>query len=199
MVAENRQWVIYAHILKEDGRMYIGQTNDIKSRWKPSAYKNCVKFYNAICFYGWDAFEHKILKSELTLEEANKLEEEYIKKYDTINSGFNLLSGGLNRLASEETKQKMSATRKGVPKSEQHKKAISNALKGKKKSADAIENNRKAQHRKPVLCIETNKYYDSLASMEKETGILAETVSRCCRGKQKTASGYHWKFVEDRG
>jgi len=42
------KWVIYVHILILDGRKYIGQTNDIKTRWKPSAYKTCTKFYKAI-------------------------------------------------------------------------------------------------------------------------------------------------------
>ncbi len=42
------KWVIYVHTLILDGRKYIGQTNDIKARWKPSAYKTCTKFYNAI-------------------------------------------------------------------------------------------------------------------------------------------------------
>lgn len=177
--------------------MYIGQTNNIKARWKPSAYKNCVKFYNAILYYGWENFSHIILENNLTFEEANIKEEYYIQKYNTIENGFNLLSGGLNRLASQETKEKMSKTRKGVKKSEAHKKAISAALKGKKKTKEAIENNRKAQHRKPVKCLETGEIYESLSDAERKTGILDETISRCCRGKQKTAGGYHWVFVKE--
>lgn len=163
--------------------MYIGQTNNIKARWKPGAYKNSVKFYNAILHYGWENFSHIILEENLSLEEANIKEEYYIKKYNTIENGFNLLSGGLNRLASQETKNKMSQTRKGIKKSEAHKKAISEALKGKKKTKEAIENNRKAQHRKPVKCIETGRTYESLSEAERQTGILGETISRCCRGK----------------
>ena len=107
-----QEWFVYAHILKADGRRYIGQTNNLNARWKPSAYKNCVKFYNAITLYGWDAFEHVVLEENLTLEQANEREEYYIALYDTIENGFNLLSGGMNRLASQETKNKMSQTRK---------------------------------------------------------------------------------------
>ena len=59
--------------------MYIGQTNNIKARWKPSAYKNCVKFYNAILYYGWENFSHIILENNLTFEEANIKEEYYIQ------------------------------------------------------------------------------------------------------------------------
>lgn len=194
---EQKEWVVYAHILKTDGRKYIGQTNNINARWKPSAYKNCSKFYNAIQYYGWDAFEHIILERNLTLDEANKQEEYYITLYNTVENGFNLLSGGLNHIASQETKDKMSRTRKGVPKSEAHKEAIANALKGKKKTPQAIRNNQLAQHRKVVKCIETNIIYESLAEAERQTGVLGETISRCCRGKQKTASGFHWEFIQE--
>ena len=189
------QWVVYAHTLKSDGRKYIGQTNDIHARWKPSAYKTCVKFYNAIQEYGWENFTHEILYDNLTLEEANQLEEQLIAQYDTINNGFNLDSGGLNQLHSQETKQKMSDTRKGVPKSEEHKKAISEALKKYQRTPEHNRNNQLAQHRKEVQCIETGIIYESLADAERKTGILGETISRNCRGKQKSASGYHWRFI----
>lgn len=189
------KWVVYVHTLILDGRKYIGQTNDIKARWKPSAYKTCVKFYNAIQTYGWENFTHKILYSDLTLEEANEIEERLIKEYDTVNNGFNLDSGGLNHLHSQDTKDKMSKTRKGVPKSEEHKKAISEALKRYERTSEHNRNNQLAQHRKEVQCIETGIIYESLADAERKTGILGETISRNCRGKQKSASGYHWRFI----
>ena len=189
-------WCIYKHTLP-DGRCYIGQTCDIMARWKPSAYKNCIKFYSAIQIYGWENFSHEVLIDNLTLEEANHLEEEYIKKYNSIENGFNLISGGENKLHSQETKDKMSKTRKGVPHSLEHCKAISKALTGLKKTPEAIRNNQLAQHRKPVECIETGEIYESLSDAERKTGILSETISRCCRGKQKTASGLHWRFINE--
>ena len=192
-----RSWCVYKHILKETGQIYIGQTNNIKNRWKPSAYKNCIKFYNAIQKYGWDNFEHEILANELTLEEANELETKFIIEYDSINNGFNLNTGGDNKLASQETKEKMSKIRKGIPKSEQHKQAISEALTGYKQTEEHKKHNRKAQHRKSVECIETGEKYDSLAEAERQTGILGETISRQIRGIQKTTQGLHWRFIND--
>lgn len=192
-----RTWCIYKHTLKETGQVYIGQTNNIKNRWKPSAYKGCTKFYDAIEKYGWDNFEHEILVDGLTLEEANKLETKFIIEYDSINNGFNLNTGGDNKLASDETKEKMSKTRKGVPKSEQHKQAISQALTGYKQIEEHKEHNRRTQHRKSVECIETGEKYDSLAEAERQTGILGETISRQIRGIQKTTQGLHWRFIDD--
>ena len=192
-----RSWCVYKHTLKETGQVYIGQTNNIKNRWKPSAYKNCIKFYNAIQKYGWDNFEHEILANELTLEEANELETKFIIEYDSINNGFNLNTDGDNKLASQETKEKMSKTRKGIPKSEQHKQAISEALTGYKQTEEHKKRNRKAQHRKSIECIETGEKYDSLAEAERQTGILGETISRQIRGIQKTTQGLHWRFIND--
>ncbi len=192
-----RTHCIYKHTLRQTGQVYIGQTNNIATRWKPSAYKNCTKFYNAIQHYGWNNFDHEILASNLTLAEANELETKYIIQYDSINKGFNLSTGGDAKLASQETKVKMSNTRKGVPKTEAHKQAISNALKGYKQTEEHKQNNRKAQHRKCVECVETGIKYDSLAEAERQTGILGETISRQIRGKQKSTQGLHWRFIDD--
>lgn len=194
---ELKKWCVYEHVLKEDGRKYIGQTCNLKGRWKVGSYDHCVKFYRALKKYGWDAFEHNILKDGLTLDEANYWEEYYIKTFNTIEQGFNLNYGGKNRLHSQETKDKMSKTRKGVSHSEQHCLAISKALKGKKKSAEAVRNNQLAQHRKEVECFETKVIYESLAAAERQTGVFRASISRCCRGKQKTAGGYHWRFLNE--
>lgn len=78
-----REWCIYKHTLIGTDLCYIGQTNDIKTRWKPSAYKTCTKFYNAINKYGWNNFKHEILKDNLTIDEANEWEEYYIKAYNS--------------------------------------------------------------------------------------------------------------------
>ncbi len=49
---------------------------------------------------------------------------------------------------------------------------------------------------KPVICIETNIMYSCLTEAEKLTGVNKLSISNCCRGKQKTAGGYHWKFYK---
>lgn len=52
--------------------------------------------YNAIKKYGWENIEHKILKTGLTLEEANYWERYYIQFFKTLdfNYGYNQNSGG---------------------------------------------------------------------------------------------------------
>ena len=45
-------------------------------------------------------------------------------------------------------------------------------------------------------CIETNVTYHSTREAQRQTGICQQSIARCCRGKYKTAGGYHWEFVE---
>lgn len=101
-------YVIYCFINKMNNKKYIGQSKNIVKRCSPSNYKGCTKFYSAIQKYGWDNFYQIILEANLSLEEANKKEEYYIKKYSTIETGYNLKSGGLNHTYSQESKDKMS-------------------------------------------------------------------------------------------
>lgn len=96
------KYVVYMHRCIINNKIYIGMTNDIERRWrcKGIEYKpkieNSRPFWNAICKYGWDNFEHIILEKNLSRERAQDLEKEYIKKYKTQNNqnGYNIAEGG---------------------------------------------------------------------------------------------------------
>ena len=47
---------------------------------------------------------------------------------------------------------------------------------------------------KKVRCVENSKIYESIAQIERETGIK---VTSCLRGRTKTAGGYHWEYVDE--
>lgn len=89
-------YCVYVHINKSDSnKCYVGISKDPKKRWSNgSGYKGQDKFYNAIQKYGWKNFKHIILLKNLSLEEAWAKEKEYIKKYDSINDGYNVHEGG---------------------------------------------------------------------------------------------------------
>lgn len=123
-------FTIYMHKNKINNKVYIGQTsqNPLK-RWdNGKGYVTSPKFYKAIQKYGWDNFEHIILYTNLTLDEANLKEQELISKYHSTedNFGYNITSGGKNFHHSEETKQKIG-------------KANSKSLKGKHWSEEQHE------------------------------------------------------------
>ena len=111
-----KEYKVYMHINKADGKRYIGITRQsLKRRWKNgNGYKRTPYFYKAIQKYGWDNFEHILLEDNLTLEEANKKEIALIKEYKTTNRkyGYNISLGGTNGKHSPETIEKLRKYRK---------------------------------------------------------------------------------------
>lgn len=63
--------------------------------------------------------------------------------------------------------------------------------------ATLIENASNKSNVKKILCVETNEIFSSLSEAERQTKICHENISKVCRGKRKTAGGYHWKYVEE--
>lgn len=135
---------IYVHINKINGKIYIGQTGqeNVKDRWDSGwGYKQCVAFNNAINKYGWNNFQHIVLIDRLTLEMANIIEEELIKKYKSTNSkyGYNIRPGGENSTLSEESKEKIRQKALGRKASEETKQKIAIANTGRSKTEQEIE------------------------------------------------------------
>ena len=94
-------YTIYKHTNKANGKVYIGQTKckDLTRRWAGGhGYRECRFFFSAIVRYGWLNFEHEILETGLTKDEADEKERYYIEKYRTRNPryGYNIRSGGAN-------------------------------------------------------------------------------------------------------
>lgn len=78
---DDRKYTVYCHRNKINGFEYIGMTGrDVKVRWSGRAirYINCKLFQEALALYGWDGFEHLVLFSGLTKEEAKNKETELI-------------------------------------------------------------------------------------------------------------------------
>lgn len=98
-----------------------------------------------------------------------------------------LRKANIGKTLSEETKQKIKDHARHGSITEEHKKAISEASKKRVRERGIC---------KKVYCIETGIVYDSISEAAKKTNVGDDTlVSRCCRGKQKTAKGLHFKFV----
>lgn len=82
--------------------------------------------------------------------------------------------------------KRLSEIHKGKKLSEEHKRKLSEAQKGK-----LI--NRKDQSKK-VLCVETGEIFESTMDAQRKTGISYSNISKVCLDKRKTAGSYHWKF-----
>lgn len=132
---------IYVHVAPNN-KHYVRQTKQFfwkRWRYNGNGYKNGNQRYfeRAINKYGWDNFEHVILKENLTKEEADYWEKYYIQLWDTTNpeKGYNICDGGSHggHPLTEETKKKLSDINKGRKISEEWRRRISEAQKGKPK------------------------------------------------------------------
>lgn len=95
-----KDYCIYEHINKSNGKKYIGLTkqNPPEKRWgkNGSGYSKNKHFARAINKYSWDGFEHDILFESLTEKQAVKKEKQLIKKHKSNNPkyGYNNSKGG---------------------------------------------------------------------------------------------------------
>ena len=219
-------YTVYQHKNKINGKVYIGITSQKpEQRWRNGeGYKSSPHFYSAIQKYGWDNFEHNILFVELTKEQACLKEQELIKEFNSMNReyGYNSTSGGDMFVMNEETKQKISQALMGNQNnlghscSEEKKKKISEAQKGrefteehKQKLSEAAKNRhipcseekkqtlKEKSHKKPVYCEELNKVFESVQECGRQLGIPATSITKLCNGRGKTLKGYHLRYYND--
>ena len=206
----NDTFCVYAHINKVNGKIYVGQTcRKPESRWgrNGSGYKEHPYFYHAIQKYGWDNFEHEIVASNLTKEEADNFEKLLIAKLDLLNPncGYNLQEGGSGGRMLESTKQKLrernsgenhpmygkhllESTRKRISES---KKGEKNNFYGKHHTEETKEKMRNANHgpnntrSKNVFQYDLQndfiKEWDSMTDVAEFYNVGRTTVMRYCR------------------
>ncbi len=134
--------ILYKLTNKINGKIYIGQSvSTLNVRWSQhihSALKKNSKqvICAAIRKYGPDVFDRKILSRCNTMEEMNHREKYYIKLFSSlVPVGYNIDDGGKNKKMHETTKEKLSKAMMGKkrgPHTEEHKKNLSMAHKGRK-------------------------------------------------------------------
>mgnify|MGYP003295232149 CR=1 FL=1 len=174
-------YTVYMHISPSNKR-YIGITcKKPEYRWNNgNGYKKNIYFTNAINKYGWDNFQHIIIARGLTEEEAKWLEIELIREWNSSNKkyGYNISLGGESGNHSEESKKKMS---------ENH--------------ADFRGKNH--PNAKAVICITTNKIFNTTTEGAEYYGCLQGHVSNVCNGKENFAgklldgTPLVWMYLED--
>lgn len=196
------RYVIYMHRNKINNKIYIGQTcQNPQRRWGINGknYKTSPYFWSAIQNYGWENFEHIILETHLTHEEANKRESFYIKLYKTNlkEFGYNLTSGGSHGRPNEETIQKLKVSHQGRKHTEEQKKKIRENGKGKHTG----ENSPVAKK----VQANTGEIFNTIIEAALWCGLKSQgNISSCCKGERKSA-GKHpvsgerliWHFLEE--
>lgn len=192
-------YVVYIHQNRINGKRYVGITNNTSKRWhgKGKKYENCPRFAAAIKKYGWDNFNHTVIVSGLTLEQANVLERYYIEKYRTCEKayGYNIQPGGnfipsmLGRHHTEETRKKQRESALGRVISEEQKAHHSKVMKGR--MVGKLNHNSR-----PVRCINTGEIFESQGLASKAKGVGQSKISLCCQHKRNHTGGLMWEYAD---
>ena len=220
-MGKDKKYSVYIHTNKNNGKNYIGMTSTKpERRWgrQGEGYlrvkngKYCQPaFANAILKYGWDSFQHEIIATNLTFEEASELEIQKISelKSDNPKYGYNIEKGGRYSKAAESSVKKMVESHKGYKHSEETRRKIAKSNTGKKQSDNSKEK-LSASHSKikqepdtsiqpnynynevQCKCVETGICYHSIQQAAKSVGSYNSNILRCLNGKRKRAGGYHW-------
>lgn len=193
----DKNYCVYCHTNKINGKKYIGITcQKPNKRWgiDGKKYHDSPKFWNAIQKYGWNNFNHEILFTHLSKDEACKKEIELIKLYNTNNRnfGYNISLGGDCPLITDETKEKIRQSKLGHYTSNDTKKKMSLAK---------IGSNHPSARK--IICINTKSIYDTAIQAKNETGINDGNILLCCKGIIKSAGKMSdgtpiiWKYLDD--
>lgn len=189
----NDTYCVYIHTNKINGKKYVGQTiygNRPKKRWKNGGGYKTQKYFNrAIQKYGWDGFEHDIIASNLTKEEANNFESLLINKLKTNKKeyGYNLTYGGEGVTGyrhSEESKRKQKESMR----------KYYDDYKYIQRMRDIAQKTKVYQFTNEGIFIQS---YDSTKEAERNTGIHSSGISRCALNKTPSAGGFIWLFEKD--
>lgn len=185
----NKEYKVYCITNKINDKKYIGLTSqEINERIKKGkGYKPMTKIKKSIEKYGWNNFEVDILFKTQNKKEAEEKEKYFIKRYDTIEQGYNKQSGGYKTTGykvDDETKIKLHNIHKG---------------KHYSKKTEFKKNEVSKAHvviMRKVLCVETNRIYNSIIEAERSLNV-SHHIFDVCKGLRKTCGGYHWKYVEE--
>jgi len=194
---------IYVHIFP-NGKLYFGITSqDVERRWMNGAgYQSQILMTRAINKYGWDDIEHVILYDNLSKSQVCKLEQDYIKYYNTTNHefGYNFSTGGevgnSGCIRNKEWRKKISDSQKGNKNvmygkhpSEETRLKLSIARKGKHKGAESWNS-------KTIICVDTGEIFYSIIDASNYYKTNYSHIGECCQHKRKTAGKHQWEYYD---
>lgn len=182
---------VYCHTNKINGKRYVGITSQsVHARWQNGKhYARHSRFYADILKFGWDNFEHKVVCSGLSKEDAEEIEQNLIDGLDLTNEkfGYNTFIGGKctsvwNAVAREKAKAQSLGE--------------NNNFYGHKHTKETKLLMSENRPKRAVVCVETGVVYKSTREAERQTKADHADIVRCCKGMKKTAGGFHWNYRE---
>lgn len=192
-------------------QIYIGKTIDYHRREKEYIKLKCKSqklLYKSIKHYTWNNHKFEVICTCIN-EISDKLEIFFIAHYNSYyynnkKVGLNLTKGGDNpprmpgklnpmygKTHTKETREKISESRKGKISPQKGKKLFGKGLE------NIILSNKNRQIEIHQLSI-TNGYIKTFIGIKEAsriTGIDDSLIIKCCKGKNKTAGGFKWKYA----
>lgn len=182
--------ILYKCTNKTNGDFYIGITGKTLSLRMSDHFSNakkrmsCRKFHAALNKYGKENFSWKIINEFSNYEDALKSEEKIISD---LKPSYNISPGGRAGVI-------------GLPRTEEWKRKISEANKGRKPSASAVEGARKAIANglfdRQVICLNDGKIFKRVKDAATFYNVNAGQVTSICRDRAVSAKGFHFRYYE---
>lgn len=187
---------LYIHTTPS-GKKYVGITSQRpKVRWHNGKGYRSSYFARAINKYGWENIKHEIVATDLTKEDAIRLEREYIRMLDTTNrsKGYNRSFGGevpANDMADcDEYRLRQSMT--------SHRKWTENRVRPNHGIPPRKKENK---YRKKVYQYDKDwnliAIHESVAECANAIGVTRTPVSEACNGKARTCGGFYLRFENE--
>lgn len=107
---------------------------------------------------------------------------------------------GLGHPCSEEKKRKISEAQKGREFSEEHKLKLSIAAKNRHVPCSEEKKEKLSKNhpnKRKVYCEELDMVFDSIQQCGKQLNISPSWICKICKGERKTAKGYHFKYYDE--
>jgi group I intron endonuclease len=195
--------------------VYIGQAVDIYARQcrhfsmlKRNVHTN-KHLQSAYNLYGKDNFVFSILETFDILDVSLLTErEQYYSNLYNAEQKYNFRESvnsniGLKRPHNTDTKNKIRYSKLGKPRDEETKIKISKTLSGHTGHKHTVEHKNSLsgnqRRSKSVLQIDINNIiissFTSILEASKHTNTSSTNIVRVCKGKQKTAGGYKWRYA----
>jgi len=176
-------------ITSPTGRVYIGQSTNIPSRWNDYyklRAKGQIKLYNSLLKHGPTNHSYEVL---LECEEGclNKEERYYQELYNALQEGLNCRltktqdKSGKTLPFTEEHKIKLKQARANTVFTDIRKKRMSNSMLGKNTTT--------------ILCINTGEIFLSIKEASKKYNILTSSIDNILSGRAKQTRTQKLKFI----